>query len=142
MLKKGDRLVVATHNPGKVKEIGAFAGAFWHAGRIGGRTGHIGAQMKPVLLLAINACQKAVHSAKTSGLPALADDSGLEVAALGGDPGIYSARWGGPEKDFEMAMTRVHEELEAQRRYHNRAARRQFHLFAGAGHSRWTMHGL
>ena len=106
MLKKGDRLVVATHNPGKVREIGELLAPYGMQAVSAGdldisepdETGDTFAQ---------NACQKAVHSAKSSGLPALADDSGLEVAALEGQPGIYSARWGGADKDFEMAMERV-----------------------------------
>lgn len=61
---------------------------------------------------AANAELKAWAAAEASGLPALADDSGLEVAALGGAPGIYSARWAGPEKDFRAAMTRVWRDLE------------------------------
>ena len=67
------------------------------------------------------------------GMLALADDSGLEVAALGGEPGIHSARWGGRDRDFGLAMERVHRELEA-----TGAERptRQFHLRAGAGRAR------
>jgi XTP/dITP diphosphohydrolase len=62
-----------------------------------------------------NAKLKAIAAAKASGLPALADDSGLAVASLGGEPGIHSARWGGPAKDFALAMARVNRELEAAR---------------------------
>jgi XTP/dITP diphosphohydrolase len=58
-----------------------------------------------------NAQLKAVAAANASGLPALADDSGLAVAALGGAPGIYSARWAGPQKDFAAAMQRIEREL-------------------------------
>ena len=61
-----------------------------------------------------NAELKARAAAKASGLPSLSDDSGLSVAALGGDPGIYSARWAGPEKNFAMAMQRVESELQKQ----------------------------
>jgi XTP/dITP diphosphohydrolase len=60
-----------------------------------------------------NATLKAEAAAKASGLPAVADDSGLEVSALGGAPGVNSARWGGPDRDFGLAMERVHRELEA-----------------------------
>ena len=60
-----------------------------------------------------NARLKAEAAAQASGLPALSDDSGLEVFGLGGDPGVYSARWAGPEKDFGAAMTRVWEKLNA-----------------------------
>ncbi len=113
MLKKGDRLVVATHNPGKVVEIGELLAPYGMEAVSAGDL-DISEPEETGLTFAENACLKAVHSAKASGLPALADDSGLEVEALGGDPGIYSARWGGPEKDFQMAMERVHKELEAK----------------------------
>jgi XTP/dITP diphosphohydrolase len=63
-----------------------------------------------------NAALKAGAAAQASGLPALADDSGLVVPALGGAPGIYSARWAGPTKDFRIAMERVHRELDEQDR--------------------------
>src|SRR6185437_10855387 len=56
-----------------------------------------------------NAALKAETAAGAADLPALADDSGLVVPALGGDPGIYSARWAGPERDFALAMRRVEE---------------------------------
>ena len=58
-----------------------------------------------------NAALKARAAVEASGLPALADDSGLVVPALGGAPGIYSARWAGPARDFRVAMERVHREL-------------------------------
>ena len=63
-----------------------------------------------------NAALKARAAAEASGLPALADDSGLEVFALGGAPGVYSARWAGPSKDFGAAMERVWRELQEQGR--------------------------
>ena len=62
---------------------------------------------------AANAELKARAAAMAAGLPALADDSGVEVQALGGTPGIYSARWAGPDKDFAHAMARVEKELAA-----------------------------
>jgi len=113
MLKKGDRLVVATHNPGKVEEIAALLAPYGMQAVAAGALG-ISEPAETGTTFAQNACQKAVHSARASGLPALADDSGLEVRALDGQPGIYSARWGGPEKDFDKAMQRVHEALEAK----------------------------
>ena len=104
------RLVIASHNPGKVEEIAAllarFAIGVVSAGALGlpepEETGDS---------FEANAALKARASAEASGLPALADDSGLVVPALGGAPGIYSARWAGPAKDFRGAMARVHREL-------------------------------
>src|SRR3546814_8251785 len=60
-----------------------------------------------------NAVLKARAACEATGLPAIADDSGLEVPALDGQPGIYTARWAGPQRDFFIAMRRVHEELGA-----------------------------
>lgn len=104
------KLLIASHNKGKVREIGEL--------------------LKPYGLEVISACDlnieepeetedtfegnallKAVYCTKHSGLPSLADDSGLVVHALGGAPGIYSARWAGPDRDFAKAMKRVEEEL-------------------------------
>ena len=59
-----------------------------------------------------NAILKARAAADASGLPALADDSGLEVFGIGGQPGVFSARWAGPEKDFRAAMDKVWRALE------------------------------
>jgi XTP/dITP diphosphohydrolase len=106
----GERLVIASHNPGKVEEIGELIAPFGigavSASALGlpepAETGHS---------FEANAALKARASAGASGLPALADDSGLVVPALGGAPGIYSARWAGPGKDFRIAMERVNREL-------------------------------
>ena len=81
-----DRLVIATHNPGKLREIADLLAPFGVAATSAGELG-----------------------LAEPGLPALADDSGLAVDALGGAPGIHSARWAGPEKDFAEAMARVWE---------------------------------
>lgn len=105
-----DRLVIASHNPGKVEEIAELLAPFAievvSAGALGlpepEETGDS---------FEANAALKARAATKASGLPALADDSGLVVAALGGAPGIYSARWAGPRKDFAAAMGRVQQEL-------------------------------
>ncbi|MBK1696943.1 RdgB/HAM1 family non-canonical purine NTP pyrophosphatase [Rhodovibrio salinarum] len=105
-----DTLVIASHNPGKVREIAELLEPFGttvkSAGELGlpepEETGHTFAE---------NAELKARASAKGANLPALADDSGLAVTALGGKPGIYSARWAGPDKDFHAAMDRVEQEL-------------------------------
>jgi XTP/dITP diphosphohydrolase len=105
-----DRLVIASHNRGKVQEIAALLAPFAvdavSAGALGlpepDETGDS---------FEANAALKAQAAAEASGLPALADDSGLVVPALGGAPGIYSARWAGPAKDFRTAMSRVQSEL-------------------------------
>jgi XTP/dITP diphosphohydrolase len=113
----GGRLVIASHNPGKVREIAELLGPHGvdcvEAGTLGlpepEETGET---------FQANAELKAVAAAAAAGLPALADDSGLSVDALGGAPGVYSARWAGRKKDFAMAMQRVERQLgpEADRR--------------------------
>ena len=107
---KGDRLVIATHNPGKVPEIAALlqgrVANFVTAGELG-----LAEPNETEITFVGNAKLKAFAAATASGLPALADDSGVEVTALGGAPGVYTARWAGPTKDFNMAMKRVHCEL-------------------------------
>ena len=106
----GGRLVVASHNAGKVREIEdllrPFAVECVSAAALGlAEPEETGATFEA------NAELKARAAAGASGLPALADDSGLAVAALGGDPGIYSARWAGPAKDFAAAMRKVEDGL-------------------------------
>ncbi|NEX92875.1 RdgB/HAM1 family non-canonical purine NTP pyrophosphatase [Caulobacter sp. 17J65-9] len=112
ILPRGARLVAATHNPGKAKEIAALLDGRFDvvaAGALGlpepdeTETTFIG-----------NAVLKARKAADASGLPALADDSGLSVRALDGAPGIFSARWAGPAKDFGVAMRKVEERLDEQ----------------------------
>jgi XTP/dITP diphosphohydrolase len=106
----GGRLVIASHNQGKVDEITALLAPFAidtvSAGALG-----IAEPEETGDSFEANATLKAKAAADTSGLSALADDSGLVVPALGGAPGIYSARWAGPAKDFRVAMQRVHREL-------------------------------
>jgi XTP/dITP diphosphohydrolase len=111
-LEPGARLVAATHNPGKARELaelldGRFelvaAGALGLAEPEETETSFVG-----------NALLKARHAADASGLIALADDSGLSVRALDGAPGVYSARWAGPGKDFSVAMAKVEARLEAE----------------------------
>ncbi|HEY5411956.1 MAG TPA: non-canonical purine NTP pyrophosphatase [Caulobacteraceae bacterium] len=108
-LEPGARLVAATHNPGKARELHALLdGRFqvMSAGELG-----LAEPDEPETTFAGNAMIKARAAANASGLIALADDSGISVAALGGQPGVHSARWAGPEKDFAMAMRRVEERL-------------------------------
>lgn len=104
------RLVVASHNPGKVWEIKQLIVPFGLDAVSAGDL-DLAEPEETETTFAGNARLKAVAAAEASGLPALADDSGLEVAALGGAPGIYSARWAGPSKDFSVAMEKVAKEL-------------------------------
>ena len=108
-LARSSRLVLASHNPGKLREIGALVAPYGiemvSAGGLG-----LPEPEETEADCAGNARLKAVLAARAAGLPALADDSGFCVAALGGSPGVQSARWAGPEKDFTAAMARVHRE--------------------------------
>jgi XTP/dITP diphosphohydrolase len=109
----GDTLVIASHNKGKVREIaellGAYVAKFPSAGDL-----NLAEPEETETTFIGNAELKARAAATASGQPALADDSGLVVPALGGAPGIYSARWAGPAKDFAVAMKRVETELGAR----------------------------
>ncbi|MDD3836989.1 MAG: RdgB/HAM1 family non-canonical purine NTP pyrophosphatase [Phenylobacterium sp.] len=109
-LPAGQKIVVATHNPGKAKELAAILDNRFElvtAGALG-----LPEPEETETTFVGNALIKARASADASGLVALADDSGLSVAALGGAPGVHSARWAGPEKDFALAMRKVEERLE------------------------------
>lgn len=112
-LLRGNKLVVASHNPGKLREIADLIRPFGLEAVSAGSLG-VSEPEETETTFAGNARLKALHSAKATGLPALSDDSGLEVEALGGDPGIYSARWAGPSKDFAMAMEKVAKLLQEQ----------------------------
>ena len=106
----GDRLVIASHNPGKVREIAELMRPFGVAVVSAAELG-LAEPEETGRSFADNAALKARAAAAASGLPALADDSGLVVPALDGAPGIYSARWAGPAKDFRVAMERVEKAL-------------------------------
>ncbi|OAN49103.1 non-canonical purine NTP pyrophosphatase [Paramagnetospirillum marisnigri] len=110
----GERLVIASHNAGKVREIGELLAPFGVAVVSAGTLGLAEPEETGETFVA-NAELKALAAAKASGLPALADDSGLAVEALGGAPGIYSARWAGESKDFAFAMAKVHEAMGAEK---------------------------
>jgi XTP/dITP diphosphohydrolase len=109
-LERGAPLVVASHNKGKVREIEELLAPFgcdvMGAAQLGLLEPH-----ETGLTFEDNAILKARAAADASGSMALADDSGLCVTALGGAPGIYSARWAGEDKDFNAAMARVGREL-------------------------------
>ena len=109
-LPRGTQLVVASHNAGKVREIKALLGPHGIEAISAGSLG-LPEPEETGTTFAANAELKALASAKASHHAALADDSGLCVDALDGAPGIYSARWAGPTKDFRIAMTRIHDEL-------------------------------
>ncbi len=104
------KLVIASHNPGKVREIAEllepFGAEVISAGELG-----LPEPVEDGETFIANAEIKALAAAKASGLVALADDSGLCVHALGGDPGVYSARWAGTEKNFSVAMQKIEDAL-------------------------------
>ena len=109
-LEPGLKLVAATHNPGKARELAALLDGRFEliaAGALG-----LPEPDETESTFTGNALLKARHAAEASGLVAIADDSGLSVRALGGSPGIFSARWAGPDKDFAVAMRKVEERLE------------------------------
>jgi XTP/dITP diphosphohydrolase len=109
-LSPGDKLVIATHNPGKVKEIRELL-ASHGLDIVGAAELGLPEPEETGSTFAENAKLKAEAASAASNLPALADDSGLSVAALDGAPGVYSARWAGPTKDFRIAMARVEKEM-------------------------------
>lgn len=111
-LEKGP-LVVASHNAGKIREINALLAPFGFT--VTSSADHdVEEPVEDGLTFEANAKIKALATASATGQMALADDSGLVVEGLDGAPGIYSARWAGPEKDFGLAMQRVHDELSAK----------------------------
>jgi XTP/dITP diphosphohydrolase len=106
----GEKLVLASHNQGKLREIEALLRPHGinvvSAGALG-----LPEPVEDAPDFAGNARIKALAAATATGLPALSDDSGFCVAALNGDPGVLSARWAGPSKDFAAAMALVHERM-------------------------------
>ena len=106
----GGRLVIASHNAGKVREIGELLAPFGAEVVSAGALG-LPEPEETGSTFAENAALKALAAARAADLPALADDSGLAVDALMGAPGIYSARWAGPTKDFGHAMKKIQEQM-------------------------------
>ena len=104
------RLVIATHNRGKLAEMRGLLAPY---GIDATSAGELGLQEPEELGMTFreNAHIKAEAAAKAAGLPAFADDSGLVVDTLDGAPGIHSARWAGPERDFRRAMQTIEEKL-------------------------------
>ena len=109
-LIKGMRLVAATHNPGKAREIAALLDGNYKI--VTAAEVNLPEPDETESTFVGNALLKARQAADASGEVALADDSGLSVAALDGAPGIFSARWAGPAKDFAMAMQKVEDRLD------------------------------
>jgi XTP/dITP diphosphohydrolase len=110
-LPEGARLVAATHNAGKARELVELLGGRFSvtsAAELG-----LAEPEETETTFVGNALLKARAAAEDSGMIALADDSGLSAAALDGSPGIYSARWAGPTRDFNLAMAKLEERLEA-----------------------------
>jgi XTP/dITP diphosphohydrolase len=114
-LPANQRLVIASHNPGKIAELDELLAPFGVATVGAGALG-LAEPEETGATFEDNATLKARAAAEASGVLALADDSGLVVPALGGAPGIYSARWAGPGEDFRPAMERVRRELGASDR--------------------------
>lgn len=112
-LASGTRLVVATHNAGKLREIRDLVLPHGLDAVSAGDL-DLPEPEETGTTFAANAILKAEAAAKASGLPALSDDSGMSVDCLGGDPGIYSARWAGPTKDFQIAMQKVRDAVDAK----------------------------
>ncbi|MBT8003825.1 MAG: non-canonical purine NTP pyrophosphatase, partial [Rhodospirillales bacterium] len=106
----GGRLIVASHNPGKVREIKELLTPF-QADVISAGDLDLPEPEETGLTFTANAELKALAAAQEANAVALADDSGLAVTALDGAPGIYSARWAGPDKDFDLAMRKIESEL-------------------------------
>jgi XTP/dITP diphosphohydrolase len=104
------RVVIATHNPGKLVEMTELLAPFGVETVSAGELG-LPEPDETGTMFAENAAIKAHAAARASGLPAFADDSGVCVDALDGAPGLFSARWAGPSKDFSAAMARVEAEL-------------------------------
>lgn len=100
-------VVIATHNPGKLKEMRDLLAPYGIAAQSAGELG-LPEPDETGRAFSENARIKAMAAAKATGRAAFADDSGLVVDALCGEPGIHSARWAGPNKDFTGAMTRIH----------------------------------
>lgn len=106
MLSLGPRLLVATHNPGKLREFEYLLEPHGVA-VVGGAELGLAEPEETGTTFAANAQLKARAATSATGLPALADDSGIVVHGLDGAPGIHSARWAGPERDFDLAIRKV-----------------------------------
>ncbi|MEI9905204.1 MAG: RdgB/HAM1 family non-canonical purine NTP pyrophosphatase [Asticcacaulis sp.] len=109
----GSQLIAATHNPGKAAEISTLLGGRFEI--ITAASLNLPEPDETEVSFIGNAILKARHAAAKAGMVALADDSGLSIDALGGDPGVMSARWAGPHKDFDRAMEVIEHKLRIAR---------------------------
>lgn len=109
----GDTIVIATHNAGKLKEMSELLAPYGLKCKSAGEFG-LTEPKEDGTIYAENAAIKALYAAKATGLPALADDSGLAVDLLDGAPGLFTADWAGNPRDFAAAMRRVKHELEVR----------------------------
>jgi XTP/dITP diphosphohydrolase len=109
-LLSGQKLVIASHNSGKVAEIAEMIAPL-HIHAISASDANVIEPEETGITFEENAILKAKHCMNVTGLASLADDSGLVVPAIGGAPGIYSARWAGPNKNFDVAFDRIRNEL-------------------------------
>ena len=107
------KVVIATHNHGKLVEMRDLLAPFGLEA-VSAAELSLPEPEETGVSFAENAAIKALAATKATGLPAFADDSGMCIEALGGEPGIYSARWAGPEKDFDRAMRHIEELLQAK----------------------------
>ena len=152
---EGPQLVLASHNNGKIEEMRALLER--HGISLSSAADHgLPEPEETGTTFVENARIKAHAAVAATGLPALADDSGIEIDALGGAPGVYTADWAETQqgRDFVMAMTRAHDELEKMGAPHPRTARfcctlvlawpdGHDEVFAGVmpGHVTWPMRG-
>jgi len=124
-LQRGDKLLIASHNPGKLREFAEMLAP--HGVEVVAAADfdlpeppEIGTTFEE------NARIKALAACQATGLPALSDDSGLEVEALDGAPGVYSADWGGPDKNFTAAMQRIYDQVKAANGWSDEGRRANF----------------
>ena len=106
------KVLIATHNSGKLVEMRDLLAPFGLQA-VSAAELSLPEPEETGVSFAENAAIKARAASEATGLPAFADDSGICIEALGGEPGIYSARWAGPEKDFDRAMRHIEELLQA-----------------------------
>ncbi|MGZ3305829.1 MAG: RdgB/HAM1 family non-canonical purine NTP pyrophosphatase [Asticcacaulis sp.] len=110
----GEKLIAATHNPGKAKEIAALLNNRFEV--VTAQSLNLPEPAETEVSFIGNALLKARMAAMTAGIVAIADDSGLCIDALGGDPGIFSARWAGPHRDFDRAMEVIEHKMRIAQR--------------------------